>query len=90
MEQTGTSAIETQELPKVPLAVLQSVKTAQNQHGLRHGDHKRYTSVFTACRLVRCIVPQSNSGADLAAATAHASYTAYIKRTSSPMAEAST
>ena len=42
MEQASTSAPELEELPRVSLAILQSIKTAQNQHGLRHGDHKRY------------------------------------------------
>ena len=90
MEQADTSATETQEVPRVPLAVLHAVKTAQNQHGLRHGDHKRYKSASVALCWLAVLLLQSECGADLAAATAHASCTAYIKRTSSPTAEAST
>lgn len=33
---------ETVQGPQVALAILQAVRTAQNQHGLRHSDHKRY------------------------------------------------
>ena len=58
------------------------------------GSGTAITSDTRQCSLLVCwfavLLPQSKSGADLAAATAHASYTAYTKRTSSPMAEAST
>ena len=43
--QASTSAAEEEEWHGVSLAILQAVKTAQNQHGLRHGDHKRYKCV---------------------------------------------
>mmetsp|Transcript_18431 Transcript_18431/g.55570 ORF Transcript_18431/g.55570 Transcript_18431/m.55570 type:complete len:605 (+) Transcript_18431:170-1984(+) len=35
------------ELPKVSLEILQTIRTAQQQHGLRHGDYGRYRQYCT-------------------------------------------
>ena len=45
MEVDGALAEETPVLPPLSLNVLQVIKTAQAQHGLRHSDYTRYRHV---------------------------------------------
>ena len=40
----GDETIEAPPPPEVPLQILQVVRSAHTQHGLRHGDYGRYRS----------------------------------------------
>ena len=54
--------VEASPPPELPLQILQVVRSAHTQHGLRHGDYSRYRSTPSPLRSARIHIVYDTDG----------------------------